>query len=256
MKRRFALVAAVASFGSVTLADDLKAGAAISPNLLPPFAGRSVDDAEGGDGAFRGSGRAPWAVGVNVLSVAHKHGKEGGEGGEGKYKRRKGREGGEGGEGGEGHYPYGAPPIHGALPAIHLGCRSNELAGTAIGAALGGLIGSRIGKGDGKLAAVAAGTFLGLFLGRDIGASLDAADYACAEAAANRAGTAPIGTPIVWNNPDSGHTGTITPLREGTVSGTGQYCREYQTTAVVGGETQQAYGMACRQPDGSWKIVQ
>jgi surface antigen len=36
----------------------------------------------------------------------------------------------------------------------------------------------------------------------------------------------------------------------------GQYCREYQQTIVVGGQSQSAYGTACRQPDGSWKITQ
>ncbi|MEE8203551.1 MAG: hypothetical protein V3R74_07315, partial [Alphaproteobacteria bacterium] len=33
-------------------------------------------------------------------------------------------------------------------------------------------------------------------------------------------------------------------------------CREYQTTVNVGGQVEQAYGTACRQPDGSWQIVQ
>ena len=32
------------------------------------------------------------------------------------------------------------------------------------------------------------------------------------------------------------------------------YCREYQTTATVGGMAQQSFGTACRQPDGSWQI--
>ena len=35
----------------------------------------------------------------------------------------------------------------------------------------------------------------------------------------------------------------------------GQYCREYQQTITVGGKTEQGYGRACRQPDGSWRIV-
>ena len=35
----------------------------------------------------------------------------------------------------------------------------------------------------------------------------------------------------------------------------GQYCREYLQTVVIGGQQQQAYGTACRQPDGSWKII-
>ncbi len=252
MKKRFAVAAAVASMGSLTLTDDLKAGAVFSSDLLPPFASQSAAGAEGGDGAFRGGADAPWAMGGTILTVSHKHGKEGGEGRYGKYKRW---EGGEGGEGGEGSYHYGAPPIYGSLAPIHLGCGSRELAAALAGAAGGGLIGSQIGKGDGKLAAVAAGTFLGLFLGREIGAALDASDYACAEVAANRAGSAPLGTPIVWNNPESGHSGTITPVREGTASGATQYCREYQTSAVIGGKTQQTYGTACRQPDGAWKIV-
>ena len=36
---------------------------------------------------------------------------------------------------------------------------------------------------------------------------------------------------------------------------TGAYCREYQQEVIVGGQRQQGYGQACRQPDGSWKII-
>ena len=32
-------------------------------------------------------------------------------------------------------------------------------------------------------------------------------------------------------------------------------CREFQQTITVGGRTETAYGTACRQPDGDWKIV-
>ena len=65
---------------------------------------------------------------------------------------------------------------------------------------------------------------------------------------------APIGETIAWSNPDSGNRGAVTPVREGT-SSSGRYCREFQQTIVVGGETQSGYGTACRQPDGSWRIV-
>ncbi len=57
------------------------------------------------------------------------------------------------------------------------------------------------------------------------------------------------------NDPESGNYGTVTPIRDGSTS-SGQYCREYQQTVTVGGRTQQAYGTACRQPDGQWKVVQ
>jgi hypothetical protein len=32
-------------------------------------------------------------------------------------------------------------------------------------------------------------------------------------------------------------------------------CREYQSTATIDGRPQQTYGLACRQPDGTWRIV-
>lgn len=33
------------------------------------------------------------------------------------------------------------------------------------------------------------------------------------------------------------------------------YCREYQQTITIEGRTQQGYGTACLQPDGSWKLL-
>ncbi|HEY0902066.1 MAG TPA: hypothetical protein VGD95_08080 [Micavibrio sp.] len=35
----------------------------------------------------------------------------------------------------------------------------------------------------------------------------------------------------------------------------GDYCREYTRTVSIGGRLQTAYGTACYQPDGDWKIV-
>ncbi len=34
-----------------------------------------------------------------------------------------------------------------------------------------------------------------------------------------------------------------------------EHCREYTRTVYIGGRTQDAYGTACLQPDGSWMIV-
>ena len=47
----------------------------------------------------------------------------------------------------------------------------------------------------------------------------------------------------------------MTPTREGTDQTTGAYCREFQHTVTIGGKTEDAYGTACRQPDGTWKII-
>lgn len=123
------------------------------------------------------------------------------------------------------------------------------------GAALGGLLGNQFGGGTGKTIATVAGVLLGGWAGNEIGASLDRADQMAMGQAQTRAFTAPVGQQIVWNNPQSGNSGYIEPIRDGRDSATGSYCREYQTTVVVGGKKQSAYGTACQQPDGSWKVI-
>lgn len=142
------------------------------------------------------------------------------------------------------------------LPACQAETMGNkEGIGTLGGAAVGGLLGSNIGKGSGRLAATAAGVVLGGWLGNEIGASLDRADRMAIGNAETRAYTAPVGQQITWNNPQSGNSGTITPVRDGYANN-GAYCREFQQTITVGGQKQQGYGRACQQPDGSWQIVQ
>ena len=132
---------------------------------------------------------------------------------------------------------------------------NKQTLGTLIGAGLGGLAGSQVGSGTGKLVAVGAGVLLGGLLGNEIGKSLDKADQAYAERNAQQTlETAPTGTTASWVNPDSGNSGSITPTATYQSTG-GEYCREYQQTVTVGGELQEAYGTACRQPDGSWKLV-
>ena len=138
--------------------------------------------------------------------------------------------------------------------ALLAGCQTKETAGTVGGAVVGGIIGSQFGGGSGKLVATGVGTLLGAFIGKEIGTSLDKADRTHAEQAARRAYAAPVGERITWNNPQSGNYGTITSTHEGYDSG-GHYCREYQQTITVSGRTELAYGTACKQPDGTWKIV-
>jgi hypothetical protein len=63
---------------------------------------------------------------------------------------------------------------------------------------------------------------------------------------------APSGTSIQWKNPD-GASATIVP-QPAFQTANGQICREFQQTVTIGGRPQQAYGTACRQPDGTWKL--
>lgn len=130
-----------------------------------------------------------------------------------------------------------------------------QTVGTLLGAAAGGLAGAQVGSGSGQLAATAAGALLGAYLGSEVGKSLDKADELYAQqAAADALENAPTGATSNWTNPDSGNSGTITPVRTYQTA-QGQYCREYQQTVTVAGQTQQAYGTACREPDGTWRIV-
>lgn len=130
-----------------------------------------------------------------------------------------------------------------------------ETGGTLIGAGLGGLAGSQIGHGTGRLVATGAGVLLGAWLGSEIGRSLDRADRMAIEQSTNQAlEYNPDGQRAEWNNPNTGHSGYTTPTRT-FENQAGQPCREYQTAVVIGGKTESAYGTACRQSDGSWRIV-
>ncbi len=135
---------------------------------------------------------------------------------------------------------------------IGTGSCNRELLGSLLGGAAGGLIGSRIGDGRGQLAATAGGALLGFLVGGSIGQSMDEVDQNCIGQALEHGKD---GQQIAWDNPQTGAQYQVVPTR--TVQGSdGRYCREYTATSVVSGRNQQTYGRACRQPDGSWQIVQ
>ena len=55
-----------------------------------------------------------------------------------------------------------------------------------------------------------------------------------------------------------GHTNTangkVVTTKEGT-NDRSEQCREFQQTITVNGKTENAYGTACLQSDGAWKII-
>lgn len=133
------------------------------------------------------------------------------------------------------------------------GMGNKQTVGTAGGALVGGLLGSRMGKGSGQLWATGAGALLGAFAGSSIGKSLDQSDMMYHQQAVERAYSAPLNQPISWNNSQSGHSGTVTPIREGRTA-SGGYCREYKQKITVDGRSETAVGTACQNSDGTWSV--
>ena len=134
------------------------------------------------------------------------------------------------------------------------GMGTKQTVGTAGGAVLGGILGSKVGKGSGQLWATGAGALLGAFVGSSIGKSLDQADMAYHEQAVEKAYSAPLNQTVNWNNSESGHSGSVTPVREGKQASTGNLCRQYKQTINVDGKSETAVGTACQNNDGTWSV--
>ena len=131
-----------------------------------------------------------------------------------------------------------------------------EQTGQGLGSIVGAIVGYNLGKGHKDQGwAIGLGALYGAAIGANIGQSLDEKDKQLAnEAFQNSLENNKTGTAVSWSNPDSGHSGETTPIRTYTVD-SGDPCREFTTTVLIGGKEEQGYGTACRQADGSWKIV-
>ena len=133
---------------------------------------------------------------------------------------------------------------------------NNTTGGTLLGAGLGGLLGNQFGGGAGKGLMTAAGVIAGGLIGHSIGTQLDRADQVALSRTTQTAlETAHTGQALPWQNQESGHHGSVT-AGQYYQTGQGTYCREFQQSIIIGGQTQQGYGKACREPDGTWRIVQ
>lgn len=119
-----------------------------------------------------------------------------------------------------------------------------------IGGILGGVLGAQVGQGSGRTAATIAGTILGATVGGAVGRSMDDNDRRKTAAALE---TVRTGVAAEWRNPDTGNQYAVVPTRTYQAS-TGP-CREYTVDAIIAGRKDKVYGTACRQPDGSWRVM-
>jgi surface antigen len=126
-----------------------------------------------------------------------------------------------------------------------------QVIGGLIGAAAGGYVGSTIGKGKGKLAATAIGTLVGAVIGQSVGEQLARAEDICFSQTFEHV---PDREMITWNDAERDTRYEVVP-RNTVKTAAGEYCREHTARATVGGKPVETNGTACRQPDGSWKLI-
>jgi len=143
-----------------------------------------------------------------------------------------------------------------SLPLVS-GCATKMETGTVVGALTGGALAYGLGQdSSNKELWTVLGIGLGAMIGQNIGQQLDERDRMLMGQTFNHTmEKAPINSVGKWENPDSGHGGSVTPTKTYTTT-EGTPCREFTQTVTIGGQTEQAYGTACRQADGSWKIKQ
>ena len=133
---------------------------------------------------------------------------------------------------------------------IDFGRCNRQTLGALLGGAAGAAAGTQIGSGSGNTAAIIGGTIVGFLVGGSIGRAMDDLDQNCVGQILEHA---PDGSDITWVGADQARY-QVEPRRTYQEAG-GAYCREYTATAAIGGRSQQTYGTACRQPDGSWQLI-
>lgn len=122
-------------------------------------------------------------------------------------------------------------------------CQSGTVGqNTAIGAGLGAMVGGLgCAAAGGKAGACVALAGVGALIGGGIGAQIDARDRERREAALRQARSQ--SKRVSWRNPQTGNSGTITPLR--AVVQNGQNCRVIRENYVKNGEPISAESTVC-----------
>ena len=129
------------------------------------------------------------------------------------------------------------------------GCANQQQKGTIIGGVAGALIGSVVGDGSGQNVAIAAGAIAGSLIGSSIGQRFDEQDQGRIAYSMER------NQRSSWTNSTTGHRYSVMPSSTLAPSSSNQQCREFTVDTEIGNRTETAYGTACRQDDGGWKVI-
>ena len=137
--------------------------------------------------------------------------------------------------------------------SLSAGCATvtKEQTGAVVGGAAGAVIGAQVGDGSGRDIAIALGAIAGSMIGASVGRYMDEQDRTNTALVLEKNRTGETST---WKNPDTGSSYAVTPTRTYDASDQ-RPCREFTMDAEIGGETQEVYGTACRESDGSWNMT-
>jgi surface antigen len=140
-------------------------------------------------------------------------------------------------------------------------CDADVAVGTGLGAIVGGVIGNQFGKGSGRTAATIGGVILGGIAGNAIAKDACKDDHHDAYYYNNTYYDAfdseDEDREYEWRNPYTNNYGYVTAgdYYDDGYQGYEGPCREFSQRVFIDGRPETAYGVACRQHDGSWRIV-
>jgi surface antigen len=140
-----------------------------------------------------------------------------------------------------------------AVPA-HAG--DDTILGTGIGAAVGGLFGSQLGHGSGQIVSTGLGVAVGGLIGNEVGQSIENENSSVTYASGSSGYYSSAPAPIVYQSYSPNYVAPPAPPPTYIDQQAGTYCRQFSQQINIGGRLRESYGVACLQPDGSWRIVQ
>jgi surface antigen len=131
------------------------------------------------------------------------------------------------------------------------GTCNKKAIGAIMGGAIGGVIGAQVGEGAGRNIAILVGTAAGALIGSHVGSKMDEADRACVGEALEKAGDHRT---VAWASGDGSTTYRVTPLARRP--DTDPACRMFELQAATGAGSSTSNAQACRDPDGSWRVIE
>lgn len=130
------------------------------------------------------------------------------------------------------------------------GTCNRKAIGAIMGGAIGGVIGAQVGEGAGRRIAMLVGAAAGALIGSHIGRQMDEADRACVGEALEKARD---NSTVAWASSDGTTTYRVTPLA--SRPDTDPNCRIFELQAATGAGSSTSKANACRDPDGTWRVI-